>query len=153
MVRSVAELEGHYKRIFERAIRRFRRRCSIHFSLCFHPHPKNNGACVVGHGCCKGNQDWRRNFHHVPESHVLMHVLVGTDEDGLAYQVLVLDLASKYVLRKTAPQMIMNLQDMIAASTQEISRRLFEIYGHRNFSSRGSSLFWSCLSSWGKLRV
>ncbi|KAJ3223094.1 hypothetical protein HDU81_009400 [Chytriomyces hyalinus] len=79
-----------------------------------------------------------------PETHALMHVLVGMAKYGLGYEVLGLDFASKYVGEMLwelhAPQMVMNLQDMLKAGSQEISRHLFEVYGHRVFSSGGVPL-------------
>jgi hypothetical protein len=52
--------------------------------------------------------------------------------------------ASKYVgellWEKHSAQMIKNLQDMLGGSPNEISRHLFQIYGHRVFSSGGRKL-------------
>jgi hypothetical protein len=78
---------------------------------------------------------------------------VGDDEDGNAYQFIGLDVASKYVgeqlwigkyLRHCA-QMITNLQEMFGGSPNEISRHLFERYGHMVFSIGGRTLKGRCL--------
>ena len=71
------------------------------------------------------------------ESHSLLQILVGDDEFGNAYQFTDLDVASKYVgeqlwIRHSA-QMLTNLQEMFGGSPNEISRHLFEIYGHQVF--------------------
>ncbi len=84
-----------------------------------------------------------------PESHSLLQILVGDDEFGNAYQFIGLDVASKYVgeqlwIRHSA-QMITNLQKMFGGSPDEISRHLFEIYGHRVFSIGGRTLKCRCL--------
>ncbi|KAJ3237550.1 hypothetical protein HDU77_011646 [Chytriomyces hyalinus] len=78
-----------------------------------------------------------------PLSHSLVHMLVGTDENGRPYQFLGLDIASNYVgeelWEKHARQMVENLQYMFGGGPNEISRHLFEIYGHLVFSSGGPS--------------
>jgi hypothetical protein len=84
-----------------------------------------------------------------PESHSLLQILVGDDEFGNAYQFIGLDVASKYVgeqlwIRHSA-QMITNLQEMFGGSPNEISRHLFEIYGHMVFSIGGRTLKCRCL--------
>ena len=84
-----------------------------------------------------------------PDSHSLLQIMVGDDEFGNAYQFIGLDVASKYVgeqlwIRHYA-QMITNLQDMFSGSPNEISRHLFEIYGHMVFSVGGRTLKCRCL--------
>ena len=84
-------------------------------------------------------------------SHSLLHIMVGEDEYGNAYQFTDLDVASEYVgeqlwIRHSA-QMLTNLQEMFGGSPNEISRHLFEIYGHKVFSSGGRTLKCRCLES------
>ncbi|KAJ3406850.1 hypothetical protein HDU80_010247 [Chytriomyces hyalinus] len=78
-----------------------------------------------------------------PLSYSLVHMLVGTDDYGRLYQFLGLGLASNYVgeklWEKHPEQMIENLQEMFDWRSNEMPRRLFEIYGHRVFSSGGPS--------------
>jgi hypothetical protein len=67
------------------------------------------------------------------------------------YQFSHVDIASKYVgeqlwIRHSA-QMITNLQEMFGGSPNEISRHLFEIYGHLVFSVGGRILKCRCLES------
>ena len=86
-----------------------------------------------------------------PESHTLLQILVGDDKFGNAYQFTDLDVASEYVgeqlwIRYSA-QMITNLQEMFGGSPNEISRHLFEIYGHLVFSVGGRTLKCRCLES------
>jgi Crinkler effector protein N-terminal domain len=86
-----------------------------------------------------------------PSSHTLLQIMVGDDKYGNAYQFTNLDVASKYVgeqlwIRHSA-QMITNLQEMFGGSPSEISRHLFEIYGHRVFSVGGRTLKCRCLHS------
>jgi hypothetical protein len=74
-------------------------------------------------------------------SHTLLHIVVSDDSQ---YQFRHVDIASKYVgeqlwIRQSA-QMITNLQEMFGGSPSEISRHLFEIYGHLFFSHGGSTL-------------
>jgi hypothetical protein len=74
-------------------------------------------------------------------THTLLHIIVSND--GL-YQFTHVDIASKYVgeqlwIRHSA-QMITNLQEMFGGSPNEISRHLFEIYGHIFFSTGGKKL-------------
>lgn len=76
---------------------------------------------------------------------------MGDDEVGNPYQFIGLDVASKYVgeqlwIRHSA-QMITNLQEMFIGSPNEISRHLFEIYGHLVFSVGGLTLNCRCLES------
>ena len=76
---------------------------------------------------------------------------MGYDKFGNAYQFTDLDVASEYVgeqlwIRHFA-QMITNLQEMFGGSPNEISRHLFEIYGHRVFSVGGRTLKCRCLES------
>jgi hypothetical protein len=85
------------------------------------------------------------------ESHSLLQILVGDDEFGNAYQFTDLDVASKYVgeqlwIRHSA-QMLTNLQEMFGGSPNEISRHLFEIYGHQVFSVGGQTLQCRCLET------
>jgi hypothetical protein len=77
-------------------------------------------------------------------SHILLQIMVGNDENGNPYQFTDLDVASEYVgeqlwIRHSA-QMITNLQQTFRGSPSEISRHLFEIYGHRVFSVGGRTL-------------
>jgi hypothetical protein len=86
-----------------------------------------------------------------PSSHTLLQILVGDDEFGNPYQFTDLDVASEYVgeqlwIRYSA-QMITNLREMFGGSPNEISRHLFEIYGHRVFSVGGRTLKCRCLES------
>jgi DNA-binding transcriptional ArsR family regulator len=73
-----------------------------------------------------------------PESHTLLHILVGNDENGNEYQFTGLDVASKYVGERLwdlyYSEMIKNLREMFGGSPNEISRHLFELYGHRIIS-------------------
>ncbi len=83
-----------------------------------------------------------------PTTHTLLHAIVSTD--GL-YQFRYVDIASKYVgeqlwIRHSA-KMLTNLQDMFGGSPNEISRHLFEIYGHVVFSVGGQTLKCKCLES------
>ncbi|TPX53138.1 hypothetical protein CcCBS67573_g09749 [Chytriomyces confervae] len=74
-------------------------------------------------------------------SHTLLHII--TTDDG-QYQFKCVDIASDYVgeklWEKHSAQMITNLVDMFGSGPNEISRHLFEIYGHRVFSFGGRSL-------------
>jgi hypothetical protein len=68
-------------------------------------------------------------------THTLLHIIVSND--GL-YQFTHVDIASKYVgeqlwIRHSA-EMLTNLQEMFGGSPNEISKHLFEIYGHLVFS-------------------
>jgi hypothetical protein len=86
-----------------------------------------------------------------PSSHSLLQIMVGDDEFGNAYQFTDLDVASEYVgeqlwIRHSA-QMMANLQEMFGGSPSEISRHLFEIYGHVVFSVGGRTLKCRCLDS------
>ena len=86
-----------------------------------------------------------------PTSHTLLQILVGDDEFRNTYQFTDLDVASEYVgeqlwIRHSA-QMITNLQEMFGGSPNEISRHLFEIYGHMVFSVGGRTLTCRCLDS------
>ena len=78
-------------------------------------------------------------------SHTLLHVVVSNDEFSHV------DIASKYVGEKLwkrhSAQMIANLQEMFCGWPNEISRHLFEIYGHRVFSAGGRTLKCKCLES------
>jgi hypothetical protein len=81
-------------------------------------------------------------------SHTLLHVVVSNDSQ---YQFCHVDIASKYVgeqlwIRHSA-QMTTNLQEMFGGSPSEISRHLFEIYGHMVFSVGGRTLKCRCLES------
>ncbi|KAJ3392603.1 hypothetical protein HDU84_003852 [Entophlyctis sp. JEL0112] len=71
----------------------------------------------------------------------LHHIIVS--DDGL-YRLKFVDIASKYVgeqlWEKHSAQMITNLQEMLCGGPNEISRHLFEIYGHRVFSRGGRTL-------------
>jgi hypothetical protein len=84
-------------------------------------------------------------------SHILLQIMVGNDENGNPYQFTDLDVASEYVgeqlwIRHSA-KMITNLQQMFGGSPNEISRHLFEIYGHTVFSVGGRSLKCRCLKN------
>ena len=79
-------------------------------------------------------------------THTLLHIIVSTDG---YYRFLHVNIASKYVgkqlwIRHHA-QMITNLQQMFGGSPNEISRHLFEIYGHMVFSVGGRTLKCRCL--------
>jgi hypothetical protein len=81
-----------------------------------------------------------------PTSHTLLHIIVSSDG---RYQFTHVDIASKYAgeqlwMRQYA-QMITNLRDMFGGSPNEISRHLFEIYGHVVFSAGGRTLKCRCL--------
>jgi hypothetical protein len=94
-----------------------------------------------------------------PESHTLMHMLVGNYKDGRPYQFLGLDLASRYVGEqlwlKHHQQMINNMKDIFGGSPSVISGHLFEIYGHlkmrtgtgplkvRDLDDDGETIFWT----------
>ena len=85
------------------------------------------------------------------DSHKLLQMMVGVDDRGYDYQYIGLDVASKYIgeqlwLRHTA-QMINNLQDMFGGGPNQISRHLFEIYGHKVFSIGNKRLKCRCLES------
>jgi len=85
------------------------------------------------------------------DSHTLLQILVGVDGRNFAYQYIGLDVASKYIgeqlwLRHTT-QMITNLQDMFGGGPNQISRHLFEIYGHMVFSIGKRTLKCRCLES------
>jgi len=81
-------------------------------------------------------------------SHTLLHIRVSSD--GL-YHFTHVDIASEYVGEQLwiryAAQMITNLQEMFGGSPNEISRHLFEIYGHMVFSAGGRTLRCKCLES------
>jgi DNA replication protein DnaC len=84
-------------------------------------------------------------------SHILLQIMVGKDENGNPYQFTDLDVASEYVgeqlWKHHSAQMITNLQQMFGGSPNEISRHLFEIYGHRVFSVGRQTLKCRCLYS------
>jgi hypothetical protein len=84
-----------------------------------------------------------------PESHSLLQILVGDDEFGNAYQFIGLDVASKYIGEQLwiihFAQMLTNIQEMFGGSPNEISRHLFEIYGHLVISRGGQTLKCRCL--------
>jgi hypothetical protein len=86
-----------------------------------------------------------------PQSHTLLQIMVGDDEYGNPYQFIGLDVATKFVGEQLwirhSVQMITNLQEMFGGSPNEISRHLFEIYGHRFFSVGGQTLKCKCLES------
>ena len=81
-------------------------------------------------------------------SHTLLHMVVSNDSQ---YKFSHVDIASKYVGEQLwihhSAQMITNLQEMFGGSPSEISRHLFEIYGHRVFSTGGRILKCRCLES------
>ncbi|OAJ36810.1 hypothetical protein, variant 4 [Batrachochytrium dendrobatidis JEL423] len=84
-----------------------------------------------------------------PASHTLLQILVGDDEFGNTYQFTDLDVASEYVGEQLwqlrSSQMITNLQEMFGGAPNEISRHLFEIYGHVVFSTGRKTLKCRCL--------
>ncbi|KAI8828112.1 hypothetical protein BJ741DRAFT_713848 [Chytriomyces cf. hyalinus JEL632] len=69
---------------------------------------------------------------------IFLHVIVSDDGQ---YQFKCVDIASDYIgeqlWEKHAAQMITNLKEMFGGCPNEISRHLFEIYGHRVFSTGG----------------
>lgn len=77
-------------------------------------------------------------------THTLLHLIVGNDNQGFPYRFRYVDIASRYVGEQLwdrhYSQMIINLQEMFGGSPNEISRHLFEIYGHRVFSKGGRTL-------------
>jgi uncharacterized protein with ACT and thioredoxin-like domain len=85
-----------------------------------------------------------------PASHKLMHIIVGT-KNNETYQYIDLDVASEYVGRelwiRNSAQMLENMQIMFTGSPNEISRHLFEIYGHMVFSVGGKDLRCRCLEN------
>eukprot|EP00158_Paraphelidium_tribonemae_P009932 Partr_v1_DN29002_c1_g4_i6_m58976 putative crinkler (CRN) family protein len=76
-------------------------------------------------------------------THTLLHMMVG-ERHGFPYQFLYVDIASKYVGEQLwdrhYKEMISNLRAMIGGMPSEISKHLFEIYGHRIFSKGGKKL-------------
>jgi hypothetical protein len=74
-------------------------------------------------------------------THTLLHIIVSSDG---CYQFTHVDIASKYVgeqlWQRHSAQMLTNLRDMFGGSPSEISRHLFEIYGHTIFSTGGQTL-------------
>jgi hypothetical protein len=81
-------------------------------------------------------------------THTLLHMIVG-ERQGFPYRFLYVDIASKYVGEQLWDRhyedMIVNLRAMIGGMPDEISRHLFEIYGHRIFSKGGKKLKCRCL--------
>jgi hypothetical protein len=79
-------------------------------------------------------------------THTLLHIIVSNDGK---YQFCHVDIASKYVGEQLwklhHAQMITNLKEMFGGSSNEISRHLFEIYGHMVFSQGGRTLKCRCL--------
>jgi hypothetical protein len=90
----------------------------------------NAVACVKNIG---SPSDLYQDFH------TLLHMLVDN-----SYKFTEFDIASKYVgeklWEKHASQMVTNLQALFGGSPNEISRHLFEIYGHIIFS-KGDKTF------------
>ncbi|KAI3630238.1 hypothetical protein MIR68_011673 [Amoeboaphelidium protococcarum] len=76
-------------------------------------------------------------------THTLLLMLVG-ERQGFQYQFLYADIASKYVGEQLwdhhYAEMITNLKEMFGGSPDEISRHLYEIYGHRILSKGGKKL-------------
>ncbi len=72
---------------------------------------------------------------------MLLEIIVSDDGN---YKFEYVDIASKYVgeqlWQKHTAQMVLNLQEMFGGSPNEISRHLFEIYGHLVFSQGGKTL-------------
>jgi hypothetical protein len=58
-----------------------------------------------------------------PTAHMLLHVVV-SDDGNYTFQYV------EQLWKKHASQIVMNLQEMFGGSPNEISRHLFEIYGH-----------------------
>jgi hypothetical protein len=83
-----------------------------------------------------------------PTSHSLLHIIVSRDG---CYCFAHVDIASKYVGEQLwifhSAQMMINLQEMFGGGPNEISRHLFEIYGHLVFSAGGRTLKCKCLES------
>ena len=81
-------------------------------------------------------------------SHTLLHMIVS--RDGL-YNFLYVDIASRYVGEQLwihhSAQMKLNPQALFGGIPNEISRHLFEIYGHMVFSAGGRKLRCRCLES------
>ena len=85
----------------------------------------------------------------LPTTHTLLHTIVTNDGQ---YKLRHVDIASKYLgeqlWTRHSPQMLTNLQEMFGYSpTTEISRHLFEIYGHLVFSVGGRTLNCRCLET------
>jgi hypothetical protein len=103
----------------------------------------------MGYFCFKSMKSCHLKNNIFPGSHSLLQILVGEDEFSNAYQFIGLDVASKYVGEQLwihhSAQMISNLRDMFGGSPNEISRHLFEIYGHMVFSVGGRNLKCRCL--------
>jgi hypothetical protein len=79
-------------------------------------------------------------------SHTLLQVVVSDDGQ---YEISHVDIASEYVgqqlwIRHSA-QMVTNMKLMFGGSPGEISRHLYEIYGHMFFSVGGQTLRCKCL--------
>jgi len=76
-------------------------------------------------------------------THTLLHMIIG-ERQGFPYQFLYVDIASKDVGEQLwdrhYAEMIANLREMFGGSPDEISRHLFEIYGHRIFSKGAKKL-------------
>jgi hypothetical protein len=113
------------------------------------PVPKKMKSALNDADAIRGVKYVGETTNIFPESHSLLQILVGDDEFGNAYQFVGLDVASKYVGEQLwihhSAQMMTNLQDMFGGSPNEISRHLFEIYGHMVFSVGGRALKCRCL--------
>jgi len=108
------------------------------------PVPKKMKSALNDTNAVRGVKYVGETTEIFPEPHSLLQILVGDDEFGNAYQFIGLDVASKFVgeqlwIRHSA-QMITNLLEMFGGSPNEISRHLFEIYGHLVFSQGGLTL-------------
>jgi hypothetical protein len=81
-------------------------------------------------------------------THTLLHIIVSNHQD---YRFSHVDIASQYVGEQLwirhSRQMIVNLNEMFGGSPSEISRHLFEIYGHAVFSVGGRTLKCRCLET------
>ncbi|EGF76718.1 hypothetical protein BATDEDRAFT_28329 [Batrachochytrium dendrobatidis JAM81] len=79
-------------------------------------------------------------------THILLHTIVSDDGQ---YRFLHVDIASRYVGEQLwqhhSAQMITNMQQMFGSIPTEISRHLFEIYGHVVFCTGGQTLKCRCL--------
>lgn len=79
-----------------------------------------------------------------PTAHTLLHMIVSDGSHKFPYQFLHVDIASEFVgdqlWARYHAQMIKNLKEMFGGSPSEISRHLFEIYGHHIFSKGGKTL-------------
>ena len=113
------------------------------------PVPKKMESALADINAVRGVKYVGATTDIFPESHTLLQIQVGVDQHGNAYQFIDLDVASKYVGEQLwirhAAEMVNNLLQMLGGSPNEISRHLFEIYGHNVFSKGGQTLKCKCL--------